>query len=175
MPKASLVGKSYGEIQVIKYLGNKRYKCKCVKCGVFSERYSSNLKGNLKCRNCSKGFKVDLTGQKFGHLTVVEYNKDTKKWKCQCDCGSFIEVKSNNLKHHNTFTCGVCGYKELTERQVVGNTRISQTVFKRNKSPNARNTSGHTGVWYNKRKNKWCAAITFCKKKLLFRLLSRHK
>lgn len=54
---------------------------------------------------------VNLKGQKFGKLTVIE---DTEKitnnrhriWKCQCDCGTVIEVSSDKLTTGNTQSCG---------------------------------------------------------------------
>ncbi len=44
---------------------------------------------------------IDLTGQKFGRLTVIKkvgidkYGKSI--WLCKCDCGNEKEVKSDNL------------------------------------------------------------------------------
>ena len=45
---------------------------------------------------------IDLSGQRFGKLTVI---KDSGKrvnhkvmWLCQCDCGNQIEVSGDNLK-----------------------------------------------------------------------------
>ena len=51
----------------------------------------------------------DLIGQKFGKLTVIEYAGKAKDghslWKCQCDCGNFCTVCSNNLKSGGTKSC----------------------------------------------------------------------
>lgn len=54
---------------------------------------------------------INLKGQRFGRLTVIE---DTKKknnyggiiWLCRCDCGNLVEVNSNSLKSKNTKSCG---------------------------------------------------------------------
>lgn len=160
MSNRSLVGNVYGEIKAIEYIGNKRYQCQCIKCGNISEQYSANLKGKMKCRKCGDCFRVDLTGKQYGFLKVKSYNKNTKKWVCECKCGSMIEVKSNNLKHDNTLSCGKCKYVEAAQRDIVYGTRISQI----NKKISKNNTSGTTGVGFNKRKNKWYAAIRFCGK-----------
>lgn len=56
----------------------------------------------------------DLTGQRFGRLTVVERTKSrvTPKglhqtmWRCRCDCGNEIETRANALKTGNTQSCG---------------------------------------------------------------------
>lgn len=57
--------------------------------------------------------KADLTGMRFGKLTVVEDSgKRTKNgtvvWKCVCDCGNTAFVSANNLKSkgHPTISCG---------------------------------------------------------------------
>lgn len=51
----------------------------------------------------------DLTGQRFGKLTVLEYVKiknGNSKWKCQCDCGEQIEVRATMLTSGHTTSCG---------------------------------------------------------------------
>ena len=58
---------------------------------------------------------VDLTGQRFGMLTVLHRSKDyifesgrkERMWSCQCDCGNIIDVLGINLKKkNNTTSCG---------------------------------------------------------------------
>ena len=62
---------------------------------------------------------VDLTGQKFGRLTVVRFDhkeNGRKYYLCQCDCGNFKIVNNHSLKSGNTKSCG-CLHKEiLTQR-----------------------------------------------------------
>lgn len=56
----------------------------------------------------------DLTGQRFGRLTVTDcvQSKQYKsgqthaQFKCKCDCGAEIIVTSINLKTGNTKSCG---------------------------------------------------------------------
>lgn len=58
----------------------------------------------------------DLTGQRFGFLTVLEHYgvhttpSGTKRhlWLCECDCGTIKPVQAINLKNGTTKTCG-CG------------------------------------------------------------------
>lgn len=51
---------------------------------------------------------VDLTGRRFGRLTVIE--RDTTRsgvvWKCRCDCGNTTSVLSGNLRKGFTRSCG---------------------------------------------------------------------
>lgn len=54
---------------------------------------------------------IDLTGQKFGSLTVLyrlhnSCNKYGVSWLCTCDCGNLVEVLSNGLRSGNTKSCG---------------------------------------------------------------------
>lgn len=52
----------------------------------------------------------DISGQRFGILTVIE--RDTSKiggaayWKCQCDCGNICSVRGNNLRSGKKTSCG---------------------------------------------------------------------
>lgn len=59
---------------------------------------------------------IDLTGQKFGRLTVLERteNKGIQVcWKCQCDCENITTTTSYHLRHGHTQSCG-CLQKERT-------------------------------------------------------------
>jgi hypothetical protein len=62
---------------------------------------------------------VDLTGQKFGKLTVIERAEDyitssgrkVVAWYCKCDCGKKCVVRSTNLKNGITKSCGCIAQK----------------------------------------------------------------
>lgn len=54
---------------------------------------------------------LNLTGQKFGLLTVIQRGPNTKKnesqWYCNCDCGNKnILVRGYYLKNGHTTSCG---------------------------------------------------------------------
>lgn len=53
---------------------------------------------------------IDITGQKFGHLTVLtRIGRDTTgktQWVCVCDCGNAKTVTGLNLKTGNSKSCG---------------------------------------------------------------------
>ena len=58
---------------------------------------------------------IDLVGQKYGRLTVVEFVKlENHKtfWKCVCDCGLTVVAKGNSLRSGNTKSCG-CLKREM--------------------------------------------------------------
>lgn len=54
--------------------------------------------------------KKDITGKRFGRLTVVSYLGNSK-WRCICDCGNATDVKTSNLNNGHTTSCG-CLSKE---------------------------------------------------------------
>lgn len=59
----------------------------------------------------------DLTGQKFGRLTVVSYAgfKVRHCWLCECNCGNKIVTRGNSLKTGNTESCGCIGKERIIE------------------------------------------------------------
>jgi hypothetical protein len=61
---------------------------------------------------------IDITGQKFGKLTVIgiDNTRDCNgksKWKCVCECGKETFVYGYNLKNGNTTSCGCQWYYSL--------------------------------------------------------------
>ncbi len=67
----------------------------------------------------SKSFKKDLTGQRFGRLTVLEFvpREGTKQsyWKCQCDCGNIKVIAGNSLSCRRTLSCGCHRIEKITK------------------------------------------------------------
>lgn len=53
----------------------------------------------------------NLTGKKFGRLTVLK-ETEPRKWQCVCSCGNKTIVFSLNLKREHTKSCG-CLAKEI--------------------------------------------------------------
>lgn len=72
---------------------------------------------------------IDLTGQRFGRLVVVERteNKGVKvQWKCLCDCGRYCSITSDMLLKGKTKSCG-CLRKERA-RSMSENNRKYPTI-----------------------------------------------
>ena len=67
----------------------------------------------------------DLTGQRFGRLTVVSYAGQHKygrlkqcseaQWDCVCDCGNEVTVPTSSLRKGYTRSCG-CLRRERNQR-----------------------------------------------------------
>lgn len=62
----------------------------------------------------------DITGMKFGRLTVIKpifLKHGAVRWLCRCDCGEMITVKrAHNLTSGNTQSCGCLHKEQLAER-----------------------------------------------------------
>ena len=60
---------------------------------------------------------IDLTGQKFNRLQVLE--RDTTRqgsfWVCKCDCGNITSVASQKLRLGYTKSCG-CYHKDAVKK-----------------------------------------------------------
>lgn len=71
----------------------------------------------------------DLTGQKFGKLTVKLWAGDSR-WQCECECGGFAIVLTANLKRGNTASCGCVKRISSSKRATthgLSNTRAYKT------------------------------------------------
>lgn len=55
---------------------------------------------------------VDITGERFGKLTVIKYCGNSK-WLCKCDCGCDTIVRKPDLKNGRTTSCG-CKRKKFS-------------------------------------------------------------
>lgn len=76
--------------------------------------------------------KEDLTGRRYGRLTVIARGEDYLKprgkrfekvprWVCKCDCGNIALVKGYNLKCGETASCG-CLHRDTARKQGKSNT-----------------------------------------------------
>lgn len=58
---------------------------------------------------------IDLTGKRFGKLTVIKKHNQDKwggwNWLCKCDCGNETVVSGGHLRGLKTKSCG-CSRKE---------------------------------------------------------------
>lgn len=90
--------------------------------------------------------KLNLTGQRFGNLTVIEvHGQDAHRayrWKCQCDCGNETVVRGSQLKSGVTRSCG-CGIRKASSRpRTHGQTHTPlyarwRAMIERTRNPNS--------------------------------------
>lgn len=136
-----LVGKRFGKLTVIedtnKSTGKgKLWFCKC-DCGNTVEVLDTRLRFNqVRSCGCSSTYGgKDLTGQRFGHLTVLEKTNERYYgyvvWKCKCDCGNITYVPMHNLSYNKGVkSCG-CVLKENLSSW--GSKVHKSNIYKKNK------------------------------------------
>ena len=129
IPKQDLTGKIFGQLTVIEYVGDGRWKCKCT-CGNETLVKTTALNsGKTKSCGCLRGKhtinntrnygpKKDLTGQQFGYLTPLYYIKGGK-WHCQCECGNECDVETRNLTTGHTKSCGCATGKLIGQKLMI--------------------------------------------------------
>lgn len=172
----NLVGNRIHELTVLeRYRKNRRthYKVKC-SCGkIFETRRDSVVAGKTKsCGHLTQFQSKDLKGKRFSRLKVLKkkgFNKEGRQlWKCICDCGNTAIVDTSSLIRGNTKSCG-CLVREKAlknksrlekwrEKDIVENTSLNNIS---RKNPIRSNTSGVTGVYFDKSRGKWAAQIMF--------------
>lgn len=67
--------------------------------------------------------KIDLTGCKFGRLTVIEQAESSvtpngsirTMWRCKCDCGTEVIRSSQNLRNAKEGSCGCIKRKQMSD------------------------------------------------------------
>jgi hypothetical protein len=65
---------------------------------------------------------IDLRLQVFGRLTVLRFSfrkGGNRFWKCRCECGNEVDVKTGSLRSGNTRSCGCIAKEILSKRCTV--------------------------------------------------------
>lgn len=169
-----IVGQKFGKLTVIektdeRYIdGSVLYLCRC-ECGKEIKSTSSRLKsGHLKTCGDPIHQVEDLTGKKFGRLTVISYagRKNNKTyWNCSCECGNTTVADAYSLKNGSIVSCGCRRMETIAIGQdTIRNSDVDGTNLKfisPNRKLNRNNTTGIKGVSFITSKQKYRAQITF--------------
>lgn len=115
-----MTGKKFGKLTVLERVEKDpslasrchRYLCEC-ECGKTIIVNGNSLRtGHTTSCGCSRKLTqiIDLTGQKFGKLTVIKLAEEKTKnnralWLCQCECGNIIKIDSHQLKKQKSCGC----------------------------------------------------------------------
>jgi len=139
--------KKIGKVLVIEKCGPKStgksrslkiYKCIC-DCGkeVMISREQLTRNKTPSCKKCARKFRFkDLTGQKFGKLTVINLYESgdyiSTKWNCICECGNNKTLIGTSLTNGKITDCG-CVYKnkDKTKITLIGKVFGRLTVIKK--------------------------------------------
>jgi len=98
--------------------------------------------------------RIDLTGQRFGRLVVIDVIKEKgkrKKLRCRCQCGKMVEVSEDKLKSGHTKSCGCLWIETIKERNSThGKTKtklygIWQSMINRTTNENVWNFKNYGG------------------------------
>ncbi len=126
--KFDLTGKRFAFLTAEKRLEERKkgsclWLCRC-DCGRYYKGKTHDLiSGRVKSCGCIPSrVPEDLTGRRYGSLTVLELSGERKKngavvWKCRCDCGQETFVSSGNLKQGRTVSCGCVRRENLEGRR----------------------------------------------------------
>ena len=184
--KKDLTGQRFGRLVVIgeeaePYISpsgikTRRWKCRC-DCGSEITVLQSTLTSKNGTRSCgcartekTQDKMIDMTGQRFGRLTVIEKATLPKKqangavtgWLCRCDCGREVVYSRKDLLSGKITSCG-CLLREESRKTVaekvgqVDGTTLS--AISPDRKPNKNNKSGVKGVYYSKTEKCWIAKI----------------
>lgn len=124
MSKGVLSGKRYGKLTVLEKTDKRKngcivWHCRC-DCGNTVELSSRELKEGVTTSCGCESRPKDLTGQRFGSLTVLEKTEKRTSnrsvlWRCRCDCGKEVLLGRNVLTSGNTTSCGCWAHRELDD------------------------------------------------------------
>ncbi|MCK9319831.1 hypothetical protein [Methanoculleus sp.] len=143
---------------------NRQFLCEC-RCEKHTIRvikqYSLNRNETNSCM-CSN-YK-DLTGMKFGKLTVLRFdqkayddgkknNKYVYKWICECDCKekdkNIVSVSKSNLITGHTSSCGCYCIERIKDSctQDLTNLRFGKLVVIKRDAPKISKKGNKTEMW----------------------------
>lgn len=158
-----LTGKKFGSLLVLEksfkdQYRNIHWKCLC-DCGNITYPTSRALKsgGTKRCKECgnlergkqSEKNYEDLTGKRFGKLTVIKIvSHNPVKFECRCDCGNVKTVRAKDLKQGKTKSCGCISKDGLHETHGKTHTRlysIYNNMISRCENPNMKHYKHYGG------------------------------
>ena len=136
-----LAGKRFGKLTVLKMTGEREdrywtWVCRC-DCGneiiVNTKRLTRGTISHCGCEKKSSTslgpVPEDLTGKRYGRLTVLRLDKQRENgkssWLCQCDCGNQCVVSAYSLHYKKRKSCG-CLHRELDAGKI---TDLTNQVF----------------------------------------------
>lgn len=180
---SSVIGTKVGMLSILgeeKKNNRLYYYCKC-DCGNFTWVRSDSITGKRVTKSCgclakNSFFKIkDIRNKKFGRLKAIEPTDRRYKsngsviWKCICECGNIAYIEESSLSNGAIKSCGCLGKESSSlnmrkalkvhlENNIVDGTNIKIISRKHTQS---NNTSGVTGVTWDKNRQKWVAQIRF--------------
>lgn len=115
-----ITGQRFGNLVALHPTGETQnthsvWACQCDCGNIVYVRSCSLQSGNTQSCGCKINApritaRNDITGRRFGSLVVLEATDIRERgfivWKCKCDCGNTVTVRSDFLKNGKTESCG---------------------------------------------------------------------
>ena len=184
-PKQDIAGKRFGRLVAVRfdYFDDNSNDCWLFHCDCGNEKVmpAARVKwGRVRSCGCLAAEHIeslnrrDIAGKRYGRLTAVRPTDERDAggsivWECVCECGNIVHYSVSHLTQGRTKSCG-CLFAESrstcskNRQDAVEGTILSALVA--SKELRADNTSGHTGVCYNKKRDSWLAYINFQGKRI---------
>ena len=141
-PKIPMVGRVFGKLAVVSEAPARldkrgdaqfRFNVLC-ECGTAYEVFGSSLRGKLGVKSCGLCIYEDLTGKRFGRLTVTGLQERVYgpsgiprlRWKCKCDCGNETSVTGGVLGT-TINSCGCIRVEMLVARNLETAKRLRRS------------------------------------------------
>ncbi len=124
--REDLTGRRFGWLTVLGPEEHRRgrftWRCRC-DCGNIVDKRTDDLKSrpDISCGCKNKKRREDLTGRRFGRLTVLGPTRRRSSgsivWECLCDCGNVVDKPGKHLKDGTVRSCG-CIQAEMNENLI---------------------------------------------------------
>lgn len=139
--RRDLQGMTFGRWTVLERAESKgaaKWICRCT-CGTERPVAAKNLLAGLSTscgcltrEHAAQAAMVDLKGQRFGRLTVLERagknDRGVGRWKCLCDCGTECTVLHSSLRTGKRTSCGCDSKKGKHAAKDIAGMRFGQLV-----------------------------------------------
>lgn len=157
--RIDMVGKRFGRLIVIKevvpHKKIAKWECLC-DCGNTSQVQGTDLRrGKVVSCGCYKDEvnherrTKDMTGKKFGRLTILEHAGSDKHncahWLCKCDCGTIKVISGQAIRRGTVISCG-CYQSECTRERAKAPEFGEK--YKGRKNPSFGIVRHGKGCWY---------------------------
>ncbi len=124
-------GQRFGRLVAIKPLRSEKkkviwsFQCDCGNIAELPATYVVRLHtqscGCYRVDKLRDAVAVDITGQRFGRLVVLESvgsDSGRVQWRCKCDCGGEVVRASKNLRNGTATSCG-CRKAEASAENIA--------------------------------------------------------
>ena len=128
-----ILGKHFGEWEVLEYIGKNKYKCRC-SCGVEKSIRKYDLTSGVTKSCGHKNLDKNLVGRRINDWTILEYVGNSM-YKCRCSCGEIKNIQGYTITSGRSKSCGHNSNKFIDRT----NTRVDNLDI----------------IEYDKEKQKW--------------------